>query len=366
VATGTRYGRRMDAVLVVGGLGTRLRPLTVHRPKQLLPVAGVPFLAHQIAKLASAGIDRVVLATSYRAAEFEQTFGSGHSFGVELLYVIEAEPLGTAGAVRNVTDRLSGHSDDPVVVLNGDILSSHDLTAQLSRHRDRRADVTLHLVEVDDPRPFGCVPTDASGLVTAFMEKSPDPVSSQVNAGCYVFNRTVIDEIPSGRAVSIERETFPALLAQGCRVLAYTETAYWLDLGTPSSLIQASCDLVRGIAQSPAYGRPPAESLVLPGAVVAPSATISGGSTIGSGAEIEAEAVVQGSIVMDSAIIGKGASVIGSAVGPRARVGAGTRLRDAVIGDEANVGEGCELVNGVRVWCGATLGDGAVRFSTDA
>jgi mannose-1-phosphate guanylyltransferase len=356
----------MEAVLVVGGLGTRLRPLTVHHPKHLLPVAGVPFLAHQIAKLAAAGIDRVVLATSYRAAEFEQTFGSGERFGLELLYVTEDEPLGTAGAVRNVAERLQSRAGEPVVILNGDILSSHDLTGQLLRHQVRRADVTLHLVEVGDPRPFGCVPTDASGLVTAFLEKSPDPVSSQVNAGCYVFNRAVIDEIPGGRAISIERETFPALLAQGYRVIAYSETAYWLDLGTPGSLIQASCDLVRGIAESAAYDRPPAESLVLPGAVVAPSASISGGSTIGRRAEIEAEAVVKGSVVMDSAIIGKGASVIESAVGPGARVGAGTRVRDAVIGDEANVGETCELVNGVRVWCGATIGDGAVRFSTDA
>jgi mannose-1-phosphate guanylyltransferase len=356
----------MDAVVVAGGLGTRLRPLTVRHPKHLLPVGGVPFLAHQIAKLAAAGIDRVVLATSYRAMEFEQTFGSGRAFGLELVYVTEVEPLGTAGAVRNVAAGLRARPEDPVVILNGDILSSHDLTVQLAQHRDRRADVTLHLVEVDDPRPFGCVPTDATGLVTAFLEKAPDPVSYQVNAGCYVFNRAVIDEIPVGRAVSIEHETFPALLATGHRVMAYTESAYWLDLGTPASLVRASCDLVRGIAQSPAYDQPPAESRVLSGAVVAPSASISGGSTIGKGVEIDAEAVVKASVVMDSATIGKGASVIESVVGPGARVGAATRVGDAVIGDEANVGEACELVNGVRVWCGATLGDGAVRFSTDA
>jgi mannose-1-phosphate guanylyltransferase len=354
----------VEAVLVVGGPGTRLRPLTVHHPKHLLPVAGVPFLAHQIAKLAAAGIDRVVLATSYRASEFEQTFGSGQELGVELVYVTEEEPLGTAGAIRNVASLLRGRAD-PVVALNGDILSGHDITAQVAQHRARRADVTLHLVEVEDPRPFGRVPTDATGLVTAFLEKSPDAVGSQINAGCYVLNRAVIDEIPIGRAVSIERETFPGLLANRRRVMAYTESAYWLDLGTPKSLVQASCDLVRGIAQSPAYDQPPAESRILPGAAVAPSASISRGSTIGRGAEIEAEAVVQGSVVMDSATVGKGASIVDSVVGPAARVGAGTRVRDAVIGDGATIGEACELANGVRVWCGATLGDGAVRFSTD-
>lgn len=350
----------------MGGAGTRLRPLTVHHPKHLLPVAGVPFLVHQIAKLAAAGIERVVLATSYRASEFEQTFGSGRQFGVELVYVTEEEPLGTAGAIRNAASLLGGCREDPVVALNGDILSGHDLTAQLARHRAHGADVTLHLVEVADPRPFGRVPTDATGLVTAFLEKSPDPVgSSQINAGCYVLNRSIIDEIPIGRTVSIERETFPGLLANGCRVMAYTESAYWVDLGTPSSLVQASSDLVRGIAQSPGYDQPPAESRVLPGAVVAPSASISRGSTIGRGAEIEAEAVVQGSVVMDSATIGKGASIVDSIVGPAARVGSGTRVRDAVIGDGATIGEACELANGVRVWCGATLGDGAVRFSPD-
>jgi mannose-1-phosphate guanylyltransferase len=354
----------VEAVLVVGGPGTRLRPLTVHHPKHLLPVAGVPFLAHQIAKLAAAGIDRVVLATSYRASEFEQTFGSGQELGVELVYVTEEEPLGTAGAIRNVASLLRGRRADPVIALNGDILSGHNISAQLAQHRARRADVTLHLVEVEDPRPFGRVPSDATGLVTAFLEKSPDAVGSQINAGCYVLSRAVIDEIPTGRAVSIERETFPGL-ANRRRVMAYTESAYWLDLGTPRSLVQASCDLVRGIAQSPAYDQPPAESRILPGAVVAPSASISRGSTIGRGAEIEAEAVVQGSVVMDAATVGKGASIVDSVVGPAARVGAGTRVRDAVIGDGATIGEACELANGVRVWCGATLGDGAVRFSTD-
>ena len=355
----------MEAVLVVGGLGTRLRPLTVHHPKHLLPVAGVPFLAHQIAKLAAAGIRRVLLATSYRAELFEQTFGSGHDFGLQLVYVSEAEPLGTAGAVRNAAARLDSGPSDPVVILNGDILSGHDLKAQLAWHHDSRADITLHAVEVDDPRPFGCVPTDAAGRVTAFLEKSAEPISSQINAGCYIFNRAVIDEIPLRQVVSIERDTFPALLARGRRVMAYAESAYWLDLGTPTSLVQASRDLVRGTATSPAYHRPPSQRLLLPGAIVAPSASIGAGATIGSGAEVEAEAVVEGAVVMDAATIGKGASVVDSVVGPGARVGAGTRVRDAVIGDEASVGESCELANGVRVWCGATLGDGAIRFSTD-
>lgn len=356
----------MEAVLVVGGLGTRLRPLTVNRPKHLLSVAGVPFLAHQIAKLAAAGIDRVVLATSYRPQEFEQAFGSGRELGVKLVYVNEDQPLGTAGAVRNAANLLNSRPTDPVAVLNGDILSGHDLKAQLALHRDCGADVTLHLVEVDDPRPFGCVPTDRTGLVTAFLEKSPAPASSQINAGCYIFNRAVIDEIPSGQVVSIERETFPALLATGRRVMAYADSAYWLDLGTPASLVQASCDLVLGRATSPAYDRAPAQFRVLPDAVVAQTASIRGGSTIGTDADVGAEAVVEGSIVMDAATIGKGATIMRSVVGPGARVGAGTRISDAVVGDEADVGEACELANGIRVWCGATLGDGAVRFSTDA
>ena len=354
-----------EALIVAGGLGTRLRPLTTRHPKHLLPVAGVPFVGHQLAKLSQAGIHRAVLATSYRAEEFPRALGDGRAYGLSLEYVTEPVPLGTAGAIRNAAQRLEAGPGEPVVVLNADILSGHDLTAQLALHRSSGADVTLHLVEVADARPFGCVPTDAEGRVTAFVEKSPEPVSRQVNAGCYVVTRSVIDTIPRGRAVSVERETFPALLAAGASLVGYVESAYWLDVGTPASLVEASTDLVRGVVRSPAYPHRPAERRLLPGAQVAPGAVVAGGSTIGAGAVVEADAVVAGSVIGDGVRVGPAARVSASVVGPRARIGAGTLLQDAVVGDDATVGDGCRLPDGVRVECGAEVVDQAVRSSVE-
>jgi mannose-1-phosphate guanylyltransferase len=356
----------LEAIIVAGGLGTRLRPLTVDHPKHLLPVAGVPFLAHQIAKLAASGIDRVVLATSYRAQDFEPAFGDGRAWGVQLTYVTESEPLGTAGALRNVTGKLHSGPDDPVVVLNGDILSGHDIAAQVAQHQREGADVSLHLVEVEDPRAFGCVPTDAAGRVTAFVEKSPDPVSNQINAGCYVFRRSILDAIPAGRPVSVERETFPGLLAAGAEVSGFVESAYWLDVGTPAALVRCSADLVRGAATSPAYPEPPRDHLQLPGSRVTDDAVLCGGSAVGAGASIGAGAVVDGSVVFEDAVVAAGAVVRNSVVATRAAIGERTVLEDTVVGEDAEVGADCELRAGARVWNGVKLADGAVRFSSDA
>jgi mannose-1-phosphate guanylyltransferase len=354
-----------EAIIVAGGLGTRLRPLTVDHPKHLLPVAGRAFLEHQISKLAACGLKRVVLATSYHAEDFEPVFGDGSDWGLRLEYVTETELLGTAGALRNVTDMLHSAADDPVVALNGDILSGHDIAAQVEQHHASGADVTLHLVEVGDPRAFGCVPTDENGRVTAFLEKSPDPVSHQVNAGCYVFRRHVLDAIPSDRPVSVERETFPGLLADGADVRGYVESAYWLDVGTPAALVRCSSDLVRGIASSPAYDQPPGERWLLPGADVAEDAAVRGGSTVGRGARVADLAVVEGSVLFDGALVGRGAVVRDSVVAAGAVIGPRTVLDGAVVGEGAEVGADCELRAGARVWCGARLSDAAVRFSPD-
>lgn len=345
----------VEAIVVAGGLGTRLLPLTVQRPKHLLPVAGVPFLAHQITKLAGCGVQRVLLATSYRAEAFEPVFGDGSGLGVRLDYVTELEPLGTAGALSNVADRLEAGPDDPVIALNGDILSGHDITAQLERHQDADADVTLHLVEVPDARPYGCVPTDPQGRVLAFLEKAPEPVTRAVNAGCYVLRRRVLDAIPAGRPVSVERETFPDLLAAGAYLLGHADSAYWLDVGTPAALVQASADLVRGVATSPAYDVAPAESRLLSGAEVAPSATIGGGTVVGAGATVGTHARVVGSVIGDAAVVGVGALVESSVVAARARIGSGAALRDAVVADGAVVGDGCRLPDGARVQPGARI-----------
>jgi len=347
----------VEAIIVAGGFGTRLQPLTTRHPKHLLNVGGVPFLEHQIARLAEAGVAHVVVATSYRADLFEPVLGDGSRWGVRLEYVQEVDPLGTAGAIRNVTSALGDDPEGAVVILNGDILSGHDLAAQLGdfeRPRAGRAvDVSLHLVEVSDARPFGCVPTDDSGRVTGFTEKSERPVTNQVNAGCYIFRRRVIDEIPEGRVVSVERETFPALVEAGRLVVGFVDTAYWRDVGTPAALVAASKDLVLGVAPSPAVTAGHGGARISPDAHVSGAATVNGGSLIAAGARVGDAARVSGSVVMAGAVVGTDAVVTDCAIGPGARVGDGAELFAVTVGDEARIADGARLRD-QRIECGTS------------
>jgi mannose-1-phosphate guanylyltransferase len=366
--SGASQRAELEAILLVGGQGTRLRPLTIRTPKPLLPTVGVPFLAHQLTRAAAAGVTRVILATAYRAPMFAECLGNGARFGLEIDYVQEDTPLGTGGAIRNAARALRSPAQAPVLVLNGDVLSGHDLGAQLELHLKADAAVTLHLVEVPDPARFGCVPADADGRVTAFLEKTPSPVTNRINAGCYVFRRDVIDRIPAGRVVSVERETFPRLISEDALVLSYVDNAYWLDVGTPDAFVRGCCDLVLGRLVSPALaGIPglPAESVVLDGAEVDPAARTAGGTVIGPGARIAAGAEVTASVLFDDVRIGAGARVTASVLGRGARIGGGAVLDGVVIGDGAAVAEGNELCAGLRLWPGVELAPTSVRFSAD-
>jgi mannose-1-phosphate guanylyltransferase len=353
----------MDAVLLVGGQGTRLRPLTATTPKPMLPTAGVPFLTHLLVRARDAGVDHAILSTAYRPEVFRSHFGDGADLGLRITYVHETTPLGTGGGIRNVAAHLRG---DAFLVFNGDVLSGADLRALVAAHRDRGAEATLHLTEVPDARAFGCVPTDADGWVTAFLEKMPEPVTNRINAGCYVFNASVLDRIPAGRPVSVERETFPALLADGARVYGHVDTAYWLDLGTPEAFVRGCRDLVLGTVASAALPGAPGECLVLRGAAIADDAVAVGGTTVGRRARVGAGAYVSGSVLFDDADVGSGARVADSVIGRGAVVGEGTVLTGVVVGDGARIGARNELVDGARVWPNVVLPDGAVRFSSDA
>jgi mannose-1-phosphate guanylyltransferase len=357
-----------EAILLVGGKGTRLRPLTVHTPKPMVPAAGVPFLTHQLARARAAGVEHVVLATSYLAEVFEPYFGDGSELGLHLEYVTETDPLGTGGAIRNVAHKLHSAPGDPVLVFNGDILTGLDIRALVATHRSTGADISLHLTAVEDPRAFGLVPTDPTGRVTAFLEKPQTPeeiVTDQINAGAYVFTRSVIDSIPAGRPVSVERETFPDLLAAGAHLQGMVDSTYWLDLGTPQAFVRGSADLVLGRAPSPAVPGRCGEHLVLPGAMVAEDAKLSGGSAVSSGARVDSGARIDGSAVLAGAHIESGAVIKNSLVGEGARIGARTILDGVVVGDHAHVGPDNELLTGVRVWCGAHVEAGSIRFSSD-
>ena len=350
-----------EAILLVGGMGTRLRPLTERTPKPMLPVGGAPLVAHQLARLADIGIRHVVLATSYRPEVFAGFLAAGGAPGLEVEHVTEDEPLGTGGAIRNVADRLRGGPDDSVVVLNGDILSGHDVAAELALHESAGAAVTLYLTRVADARAYGCVPTDRAGRVTAFLEKMPEPVTDQINAGCYVFRRSAVDAIPAGRVVSVERETFPGLVAAGDLVLGFVDDAYWLDVGTPAAFVQGSRDLVLGRLRSSALPGPTGELLLLPGARVHPGAAVRGGSVVGAVAVVASGAVVEGSVLMDGAVVGAGAQVRDSVVGVGASIGAGAVLTAAVVGDGAHVGDRGRLLAGTRVDVDETVGDDVTR-----
>ncbi|MER5913311.1 NDP-sugar synthase [Streptomyces sp. NPDC001982] len=357
-----------EAIILVGGKGTRLRPLTNHTPKPLLSVAGSSFIRHQIAKLMDAGVEHVVFATSYLASLFEEEF-KDFSQDLAISYAVEDVPLGTGGAIRNAARLLRGGSADaPVLVLNGDILSGVDLGAILARHEDREADVTLHLTRVPDPRAFGLVPTDESDRVLAFLEKPKTPeecVTDQINAGCYVFSRSVLDAIPADREVSVEQETFPQLVAQGRRVFGHTTEDYWRDLGTPLAFVHGSADLVIGNVTSPLV-KQPAEALIHPTAVVDTTARVIGGSTIGAHAVIGPRVVVDRSIVGGGVTVAEGARIHESVVDHDSSIGADCLLREVVVGCHAHIGAENELPAQLRLACGIHIPSLGVRVSGTA
>lgn len=354
---------QVDAVVLVGGKGTRLRPLTLSAPKPMLPTAGLPFLTHLLSRMAAAGIEHVILGTSYKPAVFEAEFGDGSALGLQIEYVTEEHPLGTGGGIANVAGKLR---NDTAMVFNGDVLSGADLAQLLDFHRSNRADVTLQLVRVGDPRAFGCVPTDEEDRVVAFLEKTEDPPTDQINAGCYVFERNVIDRIPQGREVSVEREVFPALLADGdCKIYGYVDASYWRDMGTPEDFVRGSADLVRGIAPSPALRGHRGEQLVHDGAAVSPGALLIGGTVVGRGAEIGPGTRLDGAVIFDGVRVEAGCVIERSIIGFGARIGPRALIRDGVIGDGADIGARCELLSGARVWPGVFLPDGGIRYSSD-
>ena len=321
-------GGAKSAILLVGGFGTRLQPLTFNIPKPMLSVAGIPFTEHQIAKARAAGIEEIVLATSFRAEVFEPYFGNGEKFGIRVSYAVEESALGTGGAIANAAKFLK--KSGPVVIFNGDVLSSHDLKAQVDLHVSGGADVTLHLTEVNDARAFGVVELSKNRILT-FNEKMENPPTNIINAGCYIFNQEIIDSIPTGRVISVEREIFPALIAGGRNLLGYVDSAYWLDIGTSAALLQATKDLIAGTAESDAFDQLLERgeffrnngSLIAHSADIHPSALIEAGSLISRRVSIDEEAIIRASVLFDGARVGAGASLTSTFVAADTEIPAG-------------------------------------------
>ncbi len=306
------------AIVLAGGLGTRMGALSANCPKHLLEVAGEPFIVHQLRWLASHGVADVVLATSHLADQFEPVLRDGSRWGVRLRYSTEPRPAGTGGGVRAAAMALPS-IPERVVVINGDLLTSHNLTRQLLLAAcTPTADAVLHLREVPDARSFGSVVADQCGRVSSFVEKASAPPSLEVNAGTYVLSRSLVESIPDG-IVSLEKDVLPRFVARG-RVVAYREDALWEDVGSPEALVRASRALVLSSGRA---------AHIDTTALVDPDATVSGGSAVGPRAVVEAGAQVLGSVVMSGAVVEAGALVEDSAVAPGRRVRRGEALRAA-------------------------------------
>ncbi|HTZ09835.1 MAG TPA: NDP-sugar synthase [Acidimicrobiales bacterium] len=333
----------MKAVVLLGGEGTRLRPLTYTTPKQLLPVAGAPMLERVLAQLQRHGVDEAVLSLGYRPDAFMAAYPGGEAAGVRLSYAVEPEPLDTGGAIGFA----AAHAgiDETFLVVNGDVLTDVDTTALVAFHRSHGAAATLHLTAVEDPSRFGVVPTDDEGRVLEFVEKPPPgtAVTNLVNAGTYVLEPAVLDRIPPGRRVSVEREVFPGLAAEGA-VYALASDAYWLDTGTPAAYLTANFDLVDGTRPGPPLAgarRLPSGTWVVGDPTL--EGSVAGPGLVGDGAVVAAGAGVRGSVLGAGAVVEAGAAVDGSVLLPGARVGAGSTVTGSILGRGSVVAERCSL-----------------------
>lgn len=322
----------MRAVVLVGGFGTRLRPLTLTTPKPMLAVGHRPIVENLVRMLARAGIDEVVLGLGFRPEPFMNAYPDGSCAGVALHYAVEPEPLDTGGAIRFAADHAG--IDETFVVVNGDIITDLDVAALLERHHRCGAEATIHLTPVDDPSSYGVVAVDADGRVERFVEK-PAPgtaPSNLINAGTYVFEPEVLQRIPPGRKVSIERETFPALVADG-RLFAWATEDYWIDTGRPETYRRANLDLLDG-------RRSVTVPMIDVGADVDARAVVNH-SLVSAGASVAAEAQVVDSVILPGAVIGSGAEVRESIV--MGAVGATCVVVDSVIGASGSVPAGTVL-----------------------
>jgi mannose-1-phosphate guanylyltransferase len=273
----------------------------------------------------AAGITRIVLATSYLAELFTPYFGDGSKWGMQIQYAVEKSPVGTGGAIRNASQLID--SSESIVILNGDVLSSHNLAEQIRQHEQHNADVTLHLTQVEDARAYGCVPTDSNGRVSAFLEKMENPVTNQINAGCYVFNPRVLESIPFDTVVSIERETFPLLVKNGAVVYGYVENSYWVDIGTPHALMTASAEIVNRDG----------DFLIMPGSKVDPSARLTGGSSVAGNCQVLAGALIESSIIESDCSIGSNAQISGSYISKGTKVKDGAKITSSFVTNDETI-----------------------------
>lgn len=348
----------MKAILLAGGQGTRLRPLTLHTPKPVVPIFDRPFLRYQIDLLRQVPeIDEIILSLNYRPERIEEVFGDGSELGIRIRYVVESEPLGTGGAIRFAAGQVD---NEPVVVFNGDVFTSVDLPAVIALHRERRAEATIVLTPVDNPLAYGLVETDTEGNIQDFIEK-PDPAQIRcdtINAGIYVLEAGSLDRIPRGVNFSIERGYFPALVKDRVTFVAYVYRGYWIDIGTPEKYVQAHRDIMDGRFEAPPFDGLAGKVVVAEGASVSADAVLHGPCFVDRGAVVESGATIgRYSVVGAGCRVGAKAVVDGAILWPGARVDAEARITGAVLGRRCHVGERAQVGDG------AMLGDDSIVTS---
>ena len=370
----------MKAIILVGGEGLRLRPLTCNIPKPMVPVVNKPFLEHKLDNLKKHQIDEVVFAICYLPEQIESYFGDGSNIGMRLEYIIEQSPLGTGGAVKNA----ESFFDDTFVVCNGDIFTDLDLTDMIESHRKYQAKATIALTPVENPTAYGIVEIDSGCGVRAFIEKpSADAVTSNlINAGTYIFEPEVLDLIPPDVFSMVERGLFPDLVEQEAPFLGYRSAAYWIDIGKPADYLKLHCDILTEKAVTQLPGKPTNGGIrIEEGCNIHPSAKLTGPIIIGSDCSIEkdvqitgptslgAKCVIGESVVLDSAILwqnvrlGRNVTIRNSVIGNNSHIGDGTMIEgESIVSDDVSIGSSNTLNNGIRIWPGNIIKDSAISF----
>ncbi|HEX6324823.1 MAG TPA: NDP-sugar synthase [Vicinamibacterales bacterium] len=338
----------MKAILLAGGMGTRLRPLTAHTPKPIVPIFNRPFLYYQLDLLRQIPeIDEVILSLNYQPRRIEEIFGDGADLGLRIRYVVEPQPLGTAGAVKYAEEYLT----DSVVVFNGDVLTQIDLASVIRLHRERKAKATIVLTPVENPSAYGLVETDTQGNVTRFLEKpkADEITCDTINAGIYVLEPETFDRIPANTNWSIERSYFPSLVERAETFVAYIYRGYWIDIGTREKYRQVHRDIMDGRYQAPPFSGAAALSWIAPGAKVDDGAQIEGPCFIDEGAVIKSGARIGPySVIGHHCHVEENAAIDGAIIWPNSRIGQDAKVRDAILGRHCHVGRA------------ATIGEGTV------
>src|SRR5690349_11374534 len=348
----------MKAILLAGGKGTRLRPLTLHTPKPIVPIFNRPFLHYQIDLLKRVPeIDEVILSLNYQPRRIEEVFGDGSEVGIKIRYVVEPAPLGTAGAIKYAGDKLT----ESVVVFNGDVLTELDLGAVIRMHRERKARATLVLTPVEDPTQYGLVETDEHGNIRRFLEKpkKEEITTNKINAGIYVLEPDTFDRIPSNVPWSIERSYFPSLVERRETFVGYVYNGYWIDIGTPSKYTQVHHDIMDGrYAAEPFRGMAAPRTWIASDAKIEEGATVEGPCFIDEGCLVKAGAKIGPySVIGRQTQIEEEAAISGAVIWPNCRVSREACIRDAILGRNCHIGRNVSLTSGAVLGDKTTLTD---------